>query len=302
MTFERHLLAAFQAVADHGTVGRAARALNGSQPTISRHIRSLEEQLGEPLFDRDSKGMHLTLAGAELLPRVRLLLYEMAAAQDMIDAHRGLRRGAIRIGGVAAIARSLFPDVLALINERAPDLRIELTVGSQDQVLVALADREVDIIFAEEPPADIEVVRLGTSGFKDRCVTFCAPSNPLVGKGTTPLVTDVLNARWAMPRSDATPRRQFEALVRSLGFEPPKSSLQTDSVETVVEVVARSNIIAWLPEPLLTHALARGEIMIVPVPALELHRSFSMYRRARGSIPASAQIFIDAVSAVQKRN
>ena len=302
MTFERHLLAAFQAVADHGTVGRAARALNGSQPTISRHIRSLEEQLGEPLFDRDSKGMHLTLAGAELLPRVRLLLYEMAAAQDMIDAHRGLKRGAIRIGGVAAIARSLFPDVLALVNERAPDLRIELTVGSQDQVLVALADREVDIIFAEEPPAEIEVVRLGTSGFKDRCVTFCAPSNPLVEKGATLNVADVLDARWAMPRSDATPRRQFEALVRSLGFAPPKSSLQTDSVETVVEIVARSNIIAWLPEPLLTHALARGEIMIVPVPALELHRSFSMYRRARGAIPASAQIFIDAVKAVQKRN
>ena len=87
--------------------------------------------------------------------------------------------------------------------------------------------------------------------------------------------------------------------MRSAGFTPPDSSLQTDSVETVVAVVGRSNIFAWLPEPLLTDALARKEVMIVPLPALELHRRFSMYRRARGSIPASAQIFIDAVSTVQ---
>lgn len=302
MTFERHLLTAFQAVADHGTVGRAAQALDATQPTISRQIRSLEDQLGAALFDRDSKGMHLTLAGAELLPRIRLLLYEMAAAQDMIDAHRGLKRGAIRVGGVAAIARALFPDVIALVNERAPDLRMDVTVGSQDQIVRALADREIDIMFAEEPPAEIEVVRLGKSGFTDRCVAFCATSNPLLATGTAPAIAAVLHSQWAIPRSDATPRRQFEALVHSLGFDLPESSLQTDSVETVVSVVSRSNIIAWMPEPLLTYALSRNEVVILPLPELELHRSFSMYRRARGSIPASAQIFIDAVSAVQSRN
>lgn len=301
MTFERHLLTAFQAVAEHGTVGRAARALAATQPTISRQIRTLEEQLGQALFDRDSKGMHLTVAGAELLPRVRLLLYEMAAAQEMIDAHRGLKRGTIRIGGVAAIARALFPDVLALVNERAPQLRIELTVGSQDQLVRALADREIDVMFAEEPPTEIDVVQLGASGFEDRCVTFCAPSNPLLTNGVMPTIAQILGARWAMPRNDATPRRQFEALVRAAGFTPPDSSFQTDSVETVVAVVARSNIFAWLPKPLLTDALERGEVTIVPLPALELQRRFLMYRRARGSIPASSQIFIDAVSAVQKR-
>src|SRR4029079_12581056 len=96
MAFDQHLLGAFQAVAEEGSVGRAAKVLNATQPTISRRIRTLEEQLGQPLFERDSRGMHLTAAGADMLPHARHLLYEMAAIQDRMDAHRGLTRGAIR--------------------------------------------------------------------------------------------------------------------------------------------------------------------------------------------------------------
>jgi DNA-binding transcriptional LysR family regulator len=294
MSFDRHLLTAFQAVAEHGTVGRAAKALNATQPTISRHIRTLEEQLGHALFERDSRGMHITLAGEELLPRVHLLLYEMAAAQELIDAHRGLTRGAIRIGGVTAIARAVFPSVLSRVAERAPGLRIEVTVASEDQLDRALADRDIDIIFAAESPREVEAVRIGTRGFSDRCVVFCAPSHPIIAEGKLS-VERVLAEQWAMPRPEATPRRQFDGLVRAAGLEPPAIALQTDSVEVILSVVARTRIVSWLPEPLIGEALGRGEIAILAVPELELRRTFAMYRRARGTFPASAQSFIDAL-------
>jgi DNA-binding transcriptional LysR family regulator len=294
MSFDRHLLAAFQAVAEHGTVGRAARALNATQPTISRYVRTLEEQVGHALFERDSRGMHLTDAGSELLPRVHLLLYEMAAAQDLMDAHRGLKRGAIRIGGVTAIARAVFPSVLALVAARAPGLRIEVTVASEDQLDRALAEREIDIMFAVEPPEDVEAMRIGTREFSDRCVVFCAASHPIL-RDMPVGIARVLAEQWAMPRPEGTPRRQFESLVRQAGFDMPSIALQTDSVEMTLSVVARSGIISWLPEPLLVEALQRGEIAVLPVPQLELRRTFSMYRRARGTFPASAQIFIDAL-------
>ncbi len=299
MSFDRHLLAAFQAVAEHGTVGRAAKALHAAQPTISRHVRALEEQFGHALFERDSRGMHLTRAGTELLPRVNLLLYEMAAAQELMDAHRGLKRGAIRIGGVEATARAVLPAVLARIAARAPGLRVEVMVASEDQLDRALASREIDIMFAAEPPRDIETVPIGTRSFSDRCVIFCAPTHPILD-GTPITAERVLREQWAMPNPEATPRRQFEALVRQAGFEPPDIVLETDSVELILSVVARGSILSWFPEPLLADALARGDIAIAPLPALELGRTFAMYRRSRGTFPASAQIFIDALGEVAR--
>ncbi|MBT2187385.1 LysR family transcriptional regulator [Sphingobium nicotianae] len=294
MTFERHLLAAFQAVAEHGTVGRAAKALHAAQPTISRYVRALEEQFGHALFDRDSRGMHLTPAGADLLPRVHLLLYEMAAAQDLMDAHRGLKRGAIRIGGVTAISRAVFPAVLARVAERAPGLRVEVMVASEDQLDRALANRDIDIMFATDPPREVEAVRIGTRAFSDRCAVFCGRSHPILADRPVSAAR-ALREQWALPGLEATPRRQFESLVRQAGFDPPSVALETDSVELILAVVARSSILSWFPEPLLPEALGRGDIVILPVPDLELARTFSMYRRSRGTFPASAQIFIDAL-------
>ncbi len=297
MTFDGHLLAAFRAVAEHGTVGRAAKALNATQPTISRHVRALEEQLGHALFDRDSHGMHLTQAGVELLPRARLLLYEMAAAQELMDAHRGLMRGAIRIGGVTAVARSVFPGVIERVAERVPGLRVEVMVASEDQLDRALANRQIDIMFAADAPKDIEAVKIGTREFSDRCVVFCGRSHDMLTDAPV-TIERALCARWAMPPPEATPRRQFESLFRQAGFVPPDIALQTESVDLILSVVARSPIISWFPEPLLVDGLDRGEIVIVPVPGLELRRTFSMYRRARGTFPASAQVFIDALGEV----
>lgn len=296
MSFDQHLLAAFAAVAELGTVGRAAKALNATQPTISRHIRTLEDQFGHHLFDRDSRGMHLTQAGMELLPRARLLLYEMAAAQELMDAHRGLARGAVRIGGVTAVSRAVFPAVVALVAERAPGLRVEVMVASEDQLDRALANREIDIMFAAEPPKEVDAVKIGMREFSDRCMVFCARSHPMLDGRVS--IETALGQQWAMPPPEATPRRQFDKLVRDAGFAPPHITLQTDSVDLILSVVARSRIISWFPEPLLSDGLQRGEVVIVQVPGLELRRTFSMYRRARGTFPAGAQVFIDALGTI----
>ena len=132
MPFDRRLLRSFVAVAESGSVGRAAASLNATQPTVSRHVRTLEEQLGHPLFDRHMQGMALTATGIELLPRARLLLDEMERAIEAIDALRGLKRGTVRIGAVAAVARSHLPPVLADLLGAAPELCIEMTEASED--------------------------------------------------------------------------------------------------------------------------------------------------------------------------
>ena len=301
MTFSQHLLAAFEAVASHGSVGRAATALNATQPTVSRHIKALEQRLGQRLFERDSQGMHPTPAGTELLPRARLLLHEMELAREMMDAHRGLKRGAVRIGGVVAVAEFVFPAIIAQIATRAPYLRTEVMVASEDRLERALADREIDLMFATQPPRDVEALPVGTRSFTDRCTVFCAGHHPLSSEGPVPIAR-VLQERWALPPPQATPRRQLENLVRDAGFDPPSIALETDSVDVILAVVSRSTMLGWLPEPILRKAPQRDALITLDVPALEMRRTFRIWRRARSSLPPTAQVFIDAMAGVADGN
>jgi DNA-binding transcriptional LysR family regulator len=296
MQFDHRLLAAFDAVATHGSVGRAALALNTTQPTISRHIKLLERQLGNPLFERDAYGMHLTPAGADLLPRARLILHEMELAREMMDGHRGLRRGAIRLGGVEGVARSFLPAILAEVTRRAPHLRIEVEVGSEDRLERALANREIDIMFAAQPPREVEAVAIGTRKFQDRCVAFCAADHPLLQKGTITMA-DVVQEAWAMGHPGATTRLQFERRVHEAGFPSPTVMLQTDSVDVIIAVVAGSSILGWLPEPILQARPPQTAITALDIPELELTRTFRAYRRARGTFPPAGQILLDTLAA-----
>lgn len=91
-----HKLRAFEAVAQHGNVHRAARAIHLSQPAVSRAVRQLEETLGAVLFERNTKGMTLTDEGRLVLRRVQRALGELRSAEREIRSLAGEARDGVR--------------------------------------------------------------------------------------------------------------------------------------------------------------------------------------------------------------
>ncbi|MEO7689984.1 MAG: LysR family transcriptional regulator [Sphingomonas sp.] len=290
MAFDQRELRSFLAVVDHGSLGRAADAACMTQPALSRLIGTMEERLGQPLFDRHSKGMALTAAGELLTPHARLLLFEMQQAVGELDALRGLGTGRVRIGAVAAVTRTILPGAITRLLELAPALQVSVLDAPDDQLATALADRDIDLMIAPPlaPHADIWPIAECDAG--DFYAAFSAATHPLAAMAEVTM-QQVLAESWAMPPPGGAPRMLFERHVTEAGGPLPRVALETNSIGVMLACVTASRLLGWLPYPLLVGDIQRGAVVALQVPALSIERRFFVYTRRRGSLaPAARQL------------
>ena len=150
-------LRVFLAVAQAGSLRRAARALRLGQPTVGRHIRQLEHSVGAPLFERSPDGHRLTREGQDLLPMAQ----SMADAATAIDRRRAAfgpeAGGGVRVVAGEWVSRFLAPR-LAELADAHDDLTISLAESHQDP---DLERREADLYIKHGLPARGRLIRIG---------------------------------------------------------------------------------------------------------------------------------------------
>src|ERR1044071_1075056 len=112
----------FEAIAELGHLGRAAKALHRTQPALTGCVRRLEETLGTRLLERDGRGIRVTAAGEALLARARSIrIASQDAVREIGDIGKGLA-GLVRIGTVPTVARFLLPPVCRELTRAAPGI------------------------------------------------------------------------------------------------------------------------------------------------------------------------------------
>jgi DNA-binding transcriptional LysR family regulator len=133
------------AVARHGSVTAAAKALHYSQPSVSHHLARLEAETGAQLLQRVGRGVRLTEAGRLLADRAAEIIGRVDAADAELSAHIGLKAGRVRLGGFSSAIGSLFPRAMTALAGKHPGLQISLTDVHPPEGLQLLRSGQIDI-------------------------------------------------------------------------------------------------------------------------------------------------------------
>lgn len=153
-------LRTFVAVADLGSITRAADRLACVQSNVTARVLQLEEHLAVRLFARSRRGVALTEAGARLYPRAREILDRVQSLNEPA-ASAGVS-GSLRLGVVETVATLDLPDMLSALRKRHPELSVELSTGTTQELVRSLKELRLDAAIASGMTADkaIECVAL----------------------------------------------------------------------------------------------------------------------------------------------
>ena len=142
-------LRTFAAVAEAGSLTRAAESLHLSQPAVSGHIKALEIQWGLPLFRRKARGMELTPAGRELLKAAEAVLQEADQVNRLVDKLRGDAAGGLRLGTIDCGSDLKLARIIGQTTQRLPDLEVQIAASNSGLNVRSILDGDSDLAFVE---------------------------------------------------------------------------------------------------------------------------------------------------------
>jgi DNA-binding transcriptional LysR family regulator len=286
-------LETFLAVIEERGFSRAASRLHRTQPAISHTIRRLEDEIGEPLFERASRERTLTAAG-ELLRqyavRLRKLRGETAAALQEL---RTLERGQLNLAANEYTCLYLLP-VLDRFRRQCPHIGVMVQRALASRIPEHVLGRTVELGIVTFPPEDPQLKSIGV--YTDSVVFIVNPRHPFARQKKVSLRG--LGAENFVAHNVVSPlRRRVVAL-----FEQHKTPLNIDvelpSLEAIKRFVAMGNGVALVPGLTVRDELARGELVKVQVPELRIERQLLLIHRRNATMSHAAQAFLKCVRAV----
>src|SRR5579875_1352856 len=170
----------FHAVAESGSFTRAAQLVHLTQPGISKHIKSMEEYFGVPLFDRQGRKVALTQAGEVLYASTQEVMALVASAEQRIQDLRGLRGGTLRLGGSFPVGLHVLPQVLAAYRKRYPQVKVELAIANSAGIEARVLDDKLDLGLVSH---EVQHPKLVAREFmRDELVVIVPPGHKWSGK------------------------------------------------------------------------------------------------------------------------
>lgn len=257
----------FKAVAEEGSVSRAAERLNCVQSNVTARIRHLEESLNVTLFHRKSRGVALTSAGRVLLDYAGRIMALVNEAERIVQEREPLG-GRLIIGALETTAAVRLPPILAEYHRRYPAVEMQLVTGTALDLIQMILDFKLDGTFVDGSIDHPELVV--EECFVEENVLICAA-------GGDPLLRERPINILAFP-SGCFYRKQLETWLHKSGLIP-YTIMEFSTIETIIGCVSAGMGITFLPRSILSGNLSTEKIDIHPLPAEVAHVTTRFLRR-----------------------
>lgn len=233
----------FAAVAEHGSIRKAAELLHVAQSAVSRQVMKLEDQFGMPLLERLPRGVRVTFAGQIVLRHARDQLGQLERVRSEIAALKGLVRGVVRIHAIEALTHEVLPSAIARFCERYPGVTFNVSIARTNEILDALREVQTDLGFAFCPQLDANLA----CRFRIRApiMALVSPGHPLAAAASVTL-TELTAFPIALSSGPSGSRGLIDAACRQAGVHLAPT-LETNSMRLITQLVRTVGGIALLP-------------------------------------------------------
>jgi LysR family transcriptional regulator, regulator of abg operon len=282
------------AIAEHGSLRAAARALRLAQPALTRSVRELEHELGTGLFERRTKGMVLTPVGEAFVRRAKAILSDVERARVEVDQIQGGVGGSLVAGLSIAAHILLLPRSLERFNKRYPDVHLKIIEGFFPTLVGGLRDGSVDFYIGPRPSGHIPEGLVVEKLFDNTRQIVCRVGHPLARKrGKPSSLRDLSNADWLTTSITQEANDELDAIFRRHELPPPRLLVQTQSALSVILTLLHSDLLAMMPVQFTQFALVQKAITSIPVIETLPAPPIVLVRRAGFSLTPAADYFMD---------
>jgi DNA-binding transcriptional LysR family regulator len=281
-------LSVFKSVVDHGGFNLAAAEIGIAQPSVGAHIKALEAQLGQPLFQRRRGSRpQLTKAGETLYAyAVEVLQKSHATSQTLAD----IRSNAIQEIVIAVhrdIAPHYLPPWLSTFRTRYPKARVITRIGTVDDVVaqVRAGSVHLGLFLASGPLAGLHTEAIDHVPL----ALVVSPTHPLAGRKAIPaavlkqhpFVTGISGSRF---------NQMADAALAAIGISSYEVEMELEESTAAKEIVRHGIGIACLPRCTVSAELSAGSLVeltpAAPLPALEMRYGYT------GALPEAVRNFL----------
>lgn len=286
-----HRLEVFCRVVELRSFTKAAEALLLSQPTISEHIRTLEQLLGEKLLDRLGREVFPTPAGQILYRYAQKMLNLREEALQAISRYKGELSGQLVVGASTIPGTYILPKVIGSFKALHPSIQLMLKISGTGEIAEAVmrGDLEIGLVGSRSKDRRLKAEEI----FSEDLVLSVYPGHPWSSRDEVEM-EEMYSEPFILRERDSGTRMVMSQILEAQGFDFSKLNVVAEiaTTQAVVESIKARIGVSILSRQAVEGDLRRGSLVAVPLKGIRFHRPFYLIQRVNRQLSPLCKAFL----------